>query len=146
MADKKSSDSKKGKPSSAGKRKGKFDGLFARVLVRKLRRVLKNSGRDAAEKYAAKNGLMPEFNKLVESGLVERRRVARERRRKSREARLAENHEFRLNRRNQHLADEATRKVAAEKKAKRRNAALKAAATRRAKKAVVTEVAAEASV
>ena len=50
MADKKS-DSKKGKPSGAGRRKGKFDTFFARTAEKKLRHILKRNGVKAASAY-----------------------------------------------------------------------------------------------
>ena len=143
MADKKS-DSKKGKPSGAGRRKGKFDGFFSRVPERKLRRVLKSSGQKAARAYAQAHGLLPELKKLDGSGLMARREVAREHRRVAREVRLNKRHEFRLARRQARIAQQTADWAANEKKAKRSAAAKKAAATRKAK-TVAIKVATETS-
>ncbi len=41
----------KGRPSSAGKRKGKFERYFATTAARKLRNVLKHNGRTALTAY-----------------------------------------------------------------------------------------------
>jgi len=55
MADKKKAqDSKKGKPSSAGRRNGKFEVFHARTRERKLRNLLKSNGAEAARAYASK--------------------------------------------------------------------------------------------
>jgi hypothetical protein len=40
-------DSKKGRPSKAGRRKGQFDKFFARTEEKKLRRVRKRNGAEA---------------------------------------------------------------------------------------------------
>lgn len=50
MADKKA-DAKKGRPSGAGRRKGKFEVFFGRTTERKLRHVLKRNGTKAALAY-----------------------------------------------------------------------------------------------
>ena len=57
MGEKKSGqESKKGKPSSAGRRKGKFEGFFVRTSERKLRNVLKRNGARAARAYVQEGG------------------------------------------------------------------------------------------
>jgi len=53
---KKQQESKKGRPSSAGRRKGKFDVFFARTTERKLRNVLKRNGAAAAKAYVQEGG------------------------------------------------------------------------------------------
>ena len=49
---KKSQDSKKGKPSGAGRRGGKFEGFFSGTKERRLRHVCKRNGPKAARAYA----------------------------------------------------------------------------------------------
>jgi hypothetical protein len=51
MPEKSKSESKKGKPSGAGRRKGKFDMFFAHTVEHKLRRVLRRNGARAAMAY-----------------------------------------------------------------------------------------------
>ena len=64
---KKGQDSKKGRPSGAGHRKGKFEGFFLRTEERKLRRVLKRNGAVAAKAYVkaghASNALLHKISK-----------------------------------------------------------------------------------
>jgi hypothetical protein len=55
MGGQKQGDSKKGKPSGAGRRKGKFDGMFARTAEHKLRNVLKRNGAVEAAHYVKRN-------------------------------------------------------------------------------------------
>jgi len=43
--------SKKGKPSKAGKRKGKFSLYFANTAAKKLRNILKHNGKNALKAY-----------------------------------------------------------------------------------------------
>jgi hypothetical protein len=50
MAEKKS-DSKKGKPSGAGRRKGKFEVFFSRTQEKKVRHILRRNGVKAAMAY-----------------------------------------------------------------------------------------------
>lgn len=45
-------EAKKGVPSRAGDRKHKFAGFFAATLDRKIRHVLRDHGKAAAEKWA----------------------------------------------------------------------------------------------
>lgn len=50
-----------------GRRKAQIARYYAAVYYpRKLRRVLKNNGVDAARSYADKHGMIVEFNKLIQ--------------------------------------------------------------------------------
>lgn len=51
MANKQQQESKKGRPSSAGRRKGKFEFYSQNTMERKLRHVLKRNGSNAAAAY-----------------------------------------------------------------------------------------------
>lgn len=66
MADKKS-DTKKGRPSGAGRRKDKFGAFFGRTTERKLRHVLKRNGVGAAKAYVkaghASNAILNKISK-----------------------------------------------------------------------------------
>ncbi|MDP3697009.1 MAG: hypothetical protein Q8R55_03165 [Candidatus Taylorbacteria bacterium] len=62
---KKQQDSKKGRPSGAGRRKGKFDGFFAHAADKKSRHVLKRNGVAAARAYIkAGHGSNATFHKI----------------------------------------------------------------------------------
>jgi len=111
-------------PPSAGRRKGTFEVRFARLPERKLRRVLRVNGIDAARQYAKEGGIEPLFRRLEASGLVAQREQARKRREINRKARRIE----------RRAAKQAARERA-EKKAKLSARAKKAAVTRKAKKA-----------
>lgn len=65
MGNKKGQESKKGKPSSAGRRNGKFQPAFARTSERKLRNVLKQNDAKAARAYAQKNGMTDVLRKIA---------------------------------------------------------------------------------
>lgn len=63
-------DSKKGRPSSAGKRKGKFQNFFStsRMAERKIRRILRHGGSTAmklAQSWADKNETTSIFRRIV---------------------------------------------------------------------------------
>ena len=61
-------DSKKGKPSGAGRRKGKFEGFFVRASERKLRNVLKRNGANAAKAYVQEGGSPALLRKIAKEG------------------------------------------------------------------------------
>ena len=50
-SNKKQQDSKKGRPSGAGRRKGKFESFFVHTAEKKTRHVLKRNGVAAARDY-----------------------------------------------------------------------------------------------
>lgn len=113
---------------------------FARLGVKKLRRVAKSSGPVAAAAYAAKNGLTGEWKKIEASGLIQRRETAAKRRQAMRELFAADKLQWARARHEAERAERAAQRKAeleseAAKKAKRSAAAKKAAATRAANKA-----------
>ena len=55
----------KGKPSGAGRRSGKFEGMFARKTERRLRHTCKRNGPGAARAYADEKGIMASLRKLA---------------------------------------------------------------------------------
>ncbi len=112
MAEKKQEKKEKGAQSSSNSHKAGIVRNAASLPEKKLRRVLKRNGREAAEYYANKHMLTGLLNKLVSSGLADKRRIAAQQRAVARLARRIKKIERR----------------------KRSVAAKKAAATRRAKK------------
>ncbi len=60
----------KGRPTSAGKRKGKFDRYFANTAAKKLRNVRKRNGRSALAAY--KNWLFEHRATATASGTFQR--------------------------------------------------------------------------
>lgn len=62
---KKQQESKKGRPGSAGRRKGKFDGFFAQKTERRLRHVCRRNGSLSAYKYANKKGCIGILRKIA---------------------------------------------------------------------------------
>ena len=91
--------------------------------LKKLRRVFKVEGEDAAKAYASAHGLMAEWRKIEASGLVERRYAAWA-------GRLA----AQLARRIARQSAKMLAKAAEAARAKRSEVAKKAVATRKAKK------------
>ena len=67
-SNKKQQESKKGRPSSAGRRKGKFELFFGRTEERKLRHVLKNNGARAAKAYVSDGGSSAILRKIAQEG------------------------------------------------------------------------------
>lgn len=67
-SEKKGQEGKKGKPSSAGRRDGKFQFAFARTSERKLRHILKRGDEKAAKAYAQKYGLLAVLRKIAGEG------------------------------------------------------------------------------
>lgn len=65
---KKQQDSKKGRPSSAGRRKGKFEFFFSRAEERKLRHILKDNGAKAAKAYVSEGGSSVLLRKIAQEG------------------------------------------------------------------------------
>lgn len=53
MGQTKAQESRRGKPSGAGKRKGKFARYFANTAAKKLRKVAKHNGPNALKAYKA---------------------------------------------------------------------------------------------
>lgn len=62
---KKAQDSKKGKPSGAGRRGGKFEGFFLGTRERRLRHVCKRNGSKAARAYADTFGITASLRRLA---------------------------------------------------------------------------------
>lgn len=62
---KKKQESKKGKPSGAGRRKDKFAGFFLGTKERRLRHVCKRNGAKSARAYADKFGITPVLRRLA---------------------------------------------------------------------------------
>ena len=61
----KQKEGQKGKPSGAGRRKGKFGAFFGRLDAKKLRRVFHSNGFEAAKLYAEQTGQMSLLRELV---------------------------------------------------------------------------------
>ena len=82
-------ESKKGKPRSAGKSKGKIADYFGsgRLARKKIRRMLRANGTGEARCYAERAGQTGFFRELEASGLVRRIEQAKVRRRRNREER-----------------------------------------------------------
>lgn len=62
---KNSSHSSKGVPTSAGSRKGKFGAFFSHSTEKKIRNIIKNAGKDAAEKWANERNERLAFLKVI---------------------------------------------------------------------------------
>lgn len=106
----------------------------AGLPLKKLRRVAKANGPDAAKAYASAHGLMAEWRRIEASGLVERRQAASQRRYRALEVRAAARLQAACARHEARRTAEAAAKAAAELKAKYAARAKKAAATRAANK------------
>lgn len=66
---KKQREAQKGRPSGAGRRKGKFEGFFIRTSERKLRNILKRNGAKAAMAYVKEGGSSSAiFHKISKEG------------------------------------------------------------------------------
>jgi len=65
---KKQQESQKGRPSSAGRRKDKFELFFNRAAERKLRHVLKRNGAKAAKAYVDDGGSSAILRKIAQEG------------------------------------------------------------------------------
>lgn len=74
---KKQQESQKGQPSSAGRRRDKFEGFFLTSEERRLRHVLKNNGAKAAKAYVSEGGSSAVLRKIAREGTFAGR-VARE--------------------------------------------------------------------
>jgi len=60
--------SKKGRPRSAGKRNGKFTLFFAQMEEKRLRRILKRNGAEAAKAYVQEGGSSALLRKIAKEG------------------------------------------------------------------------------
>ncbi len=74
---KKQQESKKGRPRSAGCRKGKFEAVFIRGRERKLRHVLKRNGPREARAYAERYEILPLLRKISRTSSYAGRVAAR---------------------------------------------------------------------
>lgn len=62
---KNSSKSSRGVPARAGNRKHKFSAFFGRTAEKKIRNILRDHGKTAAETWAREHDAMIHFHKVV---------------------------------------------------------------------------------